>query len=111
MRKSEMNTEYKIVLTERAKTHFRKIIYYILDELKSAQAAANVTNDMENTVRRLSHTAGVRKLCDDPDLRIRGYRMIHFQRHRYFMLYRIKSDIVYVDGIYHDMQDYENLQK
>nr|DAN54601.1 MAG TPA: PaaA2 [Caudoviricetes sp.] len=27
--------------------------------------------------------------------------------HRYFMLYRIENDIVYVDNIFHQLQDYE----
>lgn len=26
----------------------------------------------------------------------------------YFMLYRIKEDIVFVDNIFHELQDYEN---
>ena len=36
---------------------------------------------------------------------------IHFKRHKYFMLYRIEGDKVYVDGIYHDSQDYENIAR
>ena len=26
----------------------------------------------------------------------------------YFMLYRIENDVVYVDDIFHELQDYEN---
>ena len=36
------------------------------------------------------------------------YRRINFQQHRYFMLYRIENDVVYVDDIFHELQDYEN---
>lgn len=38
-----------------------------------------------------------------------GYRAIHFMRHRYLMLYRIEGATVYVDAIYHQLQDYENI--
>ena len=31
--------------------------------------------------------------------------------HRYFMLHRIKNDAVYVDNIFHELQDYENKLK
>ena len=37
-----------------------------------------------------------------------GYRRTNFQQHRYFMLYRIENDVVYVDDIFHELQDYEN---
>lgn len=103
----EKNMEYEVVLTTQAKVNFRQIINYLLYELKSEQAATNVANDMENTINRLAHIAGSLKLCEDYKLRNLGYRMIHFKRHKYFMLYRIEGNRVYVDSIYHDLQDYE----
>ena len=36
------------------------------------------------------------------------YHRINFLNHRYFMLYRIVDDIVFVDNIFHELQDYEN---
>lgn len=53
--------------------------------------------------------AGSLKLCEEPGLRALGYRTIHLKRHRYFMLYRIEDNKVYVIGVYHDLQDYENI--
>lgn len=103
--------EYEVVLTTQAKTDFRQIINYLLFKLNNEQAATNVTNDMENTIDQLSHVAGSLKMCEDERLRTLGYRTIHFKRHKYFMLYRIEGSVVYVDGIYHDLQDYENLTR
>lgn len=100
--------EYKIVLTRRAQLDFRNITHYLLYELKSEQAAISVTNDMEKTIERLSYTAGGLKLCEDPQLRDLGYRTIYFKLHNYFILYRIQDGVVYVDAIYHDLQDYES---
>ena len=103
--------EYEVVLTTQAKTDFRQIINYLLFKLNNEQAATNATNDMENTIDQLSHVAGSLKMCEDERLRTLGYRTIHFKRHKYFMLYRIEGSVVYVDGIYHDLQDYENLTR
>ena len=36
------------------------------------------------------------KLCDDPELQSLGYRTIHLKRHRYFFLYKIAENAVYI---------------
>ncbi len=66
---------------------------------------------MKETIHRLSYTAGSLKLCESPKLRALEYRTIHLKQHRYFMLYKIIDTCVYVIGIYHDLQDYENALK
>lgn len=48
------------------------------------------------------------KLCDNPRLRQLEYRRINFLNHRYSMLYRIVDNVVFVDNIFHELQDYEN---
>ena len=101
--------EYKVVLTAEAKEHFMQIIHYLLYKLKSRQAATNVTNDFEETITRLSHVAGSLKLCDDEILQAKGYRTIHFRQHKYLMVYSMDGDTVFVEGIYHDLQDYEKI--
>ncbi len=72
------------------------------------QAAVNVLNDYDATIESLKYVAGSVKLCDNPRLRQSGYRRINFLSHRYFMLYRIVDDVVFVDNIFHELQDYEN---
>lgn len=101
--------EYDVVLSVQAQTHFREIIKYLLCELQNRQAAASVADDFDDTIARLSHVAGSLKLCDDNVLRARGYRTIHFRRHKYLMVYTIEGNRVCVEGIYHDLQDYENI--
>lgn len=101
--------DYEVILTHSAKAQIDHIIDYILFELKNEQAALSVMEDAESTRLRLSHVAGNLKLCNDPGLRTLGYRTIHFNRHKYFMLYRVDNNKVYVDAVYHDTQDYENI--
>ena len=99
---------YKIVLMQNAENDLNSFISYLLSEKKSEQAAGNLLNDFEATKVSLSNVAGSLKFCDNPKLRELGYRRINFLSHRYFMLYRIKNDTVYVDNIFHELQDYEN---
>ena len=101
--------EYDVVLSVKAQIDFREIINYLVYELQNQQAATNVADDFDDTISRLSHVAGSLKLCDDSVLRARGYRTIHFRKHKYLMVYTIDGDRAYVEGIYHDLQDYEGI--
>lgn len=103
------DTDFKVIFTEKAETQAQQILDYLAYELENMQDALSVEQDMKDTAARLSYMAGSLKLCDDADLRGLGYRMIHFKRHRYFMLYKIADNYAYVIGIYHDLQDYENI--
>ena len=100
--------DYKVVVTKDAEEDLERFIKYLIFEKESLQAAANVLNYYDATVESLKHVAGSLKLCDNPRLRQLKYRRINFLNHRYFMLYRIESNIVFVDNIFHELQDYEN---
>ena len=105
---SEENMDYKVVVTAEAEEDLNQFIQYLLLAKKNKQAAKNVLDDFEDTVELLKHVAGSLKTCDNPRLQSLGYHRINFQKHRYFMLYRIEDDVVYVDDIFHELQDYEN---
>ena len=100
--------DYRVVVTAEAEEDLNRFIQYLLLEKKNRQAAKNVLDDFEETIEKLKHVAGSLKICDNSRLQSQGYHRINFQRHRYFMLYRIENDIVYVDDIFHELQDYEN---
>ena len=100
--------DYKVIITEDAELDLDRFIKYLLFEKRNDQAAGNLLNDFEATIDSLSHVAGSLKECDNPHLKEFGYKRINFLAHRYFMLYRIDNDIVYVDNIFHELQDYEN---
>ena len=100
---------YEVIFSAEAQEHFRKILHYLIYELQNDQAASRVADDMEETTARLSTVAGSLKLCDHPRLRALGYRTIHFRRHKYFMLYKIVGSEAHVLGIFHDLQDHEDI--
>lgn len=99
---------YKVVVTKDAEESLENFIKYLIDEKKNIQAAENVLNDYDATIESLKHVAGSLKLCDNPKLHQLEYRRINFLNHRYFVLYRIVNQVVFVDNIFHELQDYEN---
>lgn len=90
------------------KEDLERFIKYLIIEKESMRAIENVLNDYDATIESLKHVAGSLKLCDNPRLRQLEYRRINFLNHRYFMLYRIVNNVVFVDNIFHELQDYEN---
>ena len=100
--------DYKVVVTKDAQEDLECFIRYLIFEKKSLQAAENVLNDYDATIESLRHVAGSVKLCDNPRLHQLKYRRINFLNHRYFMLYRIEDDVVIIDNIFHELQDFEN---
>ena len=100
--------DYKIKVTVDAEEDLENYIKYLIYEKKSKQAAKNVLDDFESTKESLKYVAGSLKLCDNPRLKKLGYRRINFLNHRYFMLYRVDDNVVFIDRSFHDLQDYEN---
>lgn len=103
------DTDYDVILTDKAESQASEILDYIFFKLENPQAALSVEQDMKETAKRLSHVAGSLKLCDDSKLRELGYHAIHLKRHNYFMLYKIVGKQVFITDIYHDLQDYEGI--
>lgn len=100
--------DYKVVITIDAENDLDQFINYLIYEKKSLQSANNLLDDFDSIIESLTHIAGSLKLCDNPRLRKLGYRCINFLKYRYFMLYRIVDNLVIVDNIFHELQDYEN---
>ncbi len=100
---------YKVLITDEAEADFDRFIYYICYVLKNRQAAGSVIDDFEISKDKLSDMAGSLPYCLNPNLKALGYRKMHFQTHRYIMLYRIEDNLAIVDNIFHELQDYENI--
>ena len=100
--------DYKVVVTSDAEADLDSFVRYLLFEKENTQAAQNLLDDFDSTRRMLERIAGSLKMCENPRLKKLGYRRINFLSHRYFLLYRIAEDVVYIDAIFHELQDYEN---
>ena len=100
--------DYKVIITEDAEADMDRFVHYLIFEKKNEQAASNLIDDFESTIAILIHSAESLKMCENQHLKELGYRRINFISHRYFMLYRVEKDTVFVDNIFHELQDYEN---
>lgn len=100
--------DYRVVVTKDAEEDLDGFVKYLLFEKENKQAAQNLLNDYDATIESLKYVAGSLKLCDNPRLRQLEYRRINFLNHRYFMMYRIVDNVVFVDNIFPELQDYEN---
>lgn len=100
--------DYRIVVTENAEMDLDNFVQYLLFIKQNEQAAKNLMDDFDSTLRSLESVAGSLKLCDNPRLKEEGYRRINFLEHRNFILYRVERDVVYIDSIFHELQDYES---
>ena len=99
--------DYKVFVLDDAERDIMNYIDYLLYVIKSEQAANNVFSDYQITLGRLSSIAGSLKLCENENLAAQGYRRINFESHNYFMMYRLIGEEVFVDRIFHGLQDYE----
>ena len=100
---------YRVKITPPAKRRLDNYIGYTAVVLKNRQAASSIMEDARQTRERLANNASFVKVCENPVLAKYGYRKFHFQKHSFIMIYRICGDEVIVDGMYHELQDYEAL--
>lgn len=100
--------DYEILVTETAENSFDEALQYLIYEKKNKQAACNLLSDFERTKNRLGQVAESLRLCENETLKDLGYRRINFIDHRYFMLYRVEGKKVFIDQIFHELQDFEN---
>ncbi len=99
---------FNVIISPKALSQLDSYIDYLQYTLLNDQAAYNVWQDAMETREHLSKVASSLKFCTHPKLKKNEYRAIRFMHHRYLMLYRIEGITVYVDAIYHQLQDYEN---
>lgn len=100
--------QFKVELSELAIAQYDKILAYICQVLKNPQATENLMQDFDDTIGVLESQAENFGYCRSERLRKMGFHKIHFKRHRYLLVYRVKHDAVIVEGMYHELQDYEN---
>lgn len=101
--------QYDVQFSELAEKQYDNILKYIVNVLKNPQALKNVMDDFDATAKRLECATNSFGFCKCDRLKVMGLRSIGFEKHRYLFVYRIKENCVIVEGMYHEMQDYENL--
>lgn len=100
---------YKVIIMPPAKRRLDMYVSYTVEKLNNRQAAKAILEDAKATKKRLSIMADSLKVCDNPLLAKYGYRKIKFEKHRFLMIYRMQDNQVVVDGMFHELQDYDGI--
>ncbi len=87
---------YRIEITQRANELLDNIIYYVAVKLNNPGAAEAILDDVAETIA----------YCEDPVLSSKGFRKILLKNHDYVMLYKVLGDVVMVEGIFHELENY-----
>ena len=83
--------QFNVELSELAETQYDNILSYISNVLKNQQALENVINDFDDTIEKLEKMADSFGYCNSKRLKEMG---LHKK--------------VIIEGMYHELQDYEN---
>jgi hypothetical protein len=98
-----------VEVSELAESQYNAFLHYLYYDLKNEQAVKNLMNDFNDTISILEQGAGSFAYCQNERLRGKGLYKLNFQRHRYLFVYRIVDNTkVIVEGMYHELQNYEN---
>ncbi len=100
--------KYRVYITGRAFSDFRKRISYLRNEKKSLQAAQALFDDYRETRAVLANIAGALADPDNEKLKQRGLKRINFLHHNYFMLFRVEKEKVFIVRVFHGLEDYQN---
>jgi hypothetical protein len=100
--------QYNIKTSVLAEEQYDNILLHISYKFKNKQALENIMDDYDATIEMLETSAGSFGYCNNERLKQLGFHKIHFQKHRYLFVYRIFGDEVIIEGMYHELQDYEN---
>ncbi len=103
-----MNTTYRVFLSNTARCQLQQITDYLDNVLQNRQALLSFRKYTDDTIMRLSKNADGLALCRNAELAQYGYRIIHYRKLKYMMIYRIIEDRVWIDSVFHSSQNYES---
>ena len=98
--------KYRVKNTPLLEKKLDRYVGYLFNVKKNAQAAQSLLRDFSETRASLETTAGALPLPDDANLRKRDLKRINLQRHNYFLLFRIRGDIVELVTMFHGLENY-----
>lgn len=104
-----LSMAYKVIITPPAKRRLDMYVHYTLETLQNRQAAKAILADAKAAAKKLGTVATSLQICDSPILAKYEYRKIGFEKHDFMMVYRINEGQIIVDGMFHELQDYEGI--
>ena len=99
---------YSVEISELAEKQYDDILYYMANVKMNPQAVQSAIDDFDFAVGQLENLADTFGFCEDTRLKSMGFHKLHLKAHRYLLVYRVNGNKVVIEGMYHELQDYEN---
>lgn len=97
---------YMLEITKSADAKMDEAYVYILEKSQSFEIAEGVYQDYLETCAALTFDAGTIHEHPNKKLREMGLRRKNFNRHDYFVLFKIVDDTVQVTNVFHFKENY-----
>ena len=97
---------YNLIVSEKADEHIDNLVGYLINKLKNNQAASNFLDEIEEIYGRLEENPYQFPISRDKYLSFQGYHEAHFEKMSYHIVFRIADEVVFIVGVFHDLEDY-----
>lgn len=97
---------YKLIVTEHADELLDNILHYLFYQLKNKQAAKHLLDEIGNIYARLEENPLQFPFSRDTYLANKGYHEAVIKQMNYIIIFEIKTDIVNIAGIFHQLENY-----
>lgn len=98
--------DYKLIITDRAEELVDNLVGYLMYKLKNPDAALHLADELNVVYDRLEKNPYQYPESSDDFLRRRGYRDALLPEMSYRVVFRVEERIVYIVGVFHDLEDY-----
>lgn len=103
---------YRIEISDYAEKIVDEVYEYLFDYVGifgNPNAAIKFLREYEQALDRLKTSAESYSICEENKLQKLKIRKIHFAHLKYKIFYHVVGNVVIVDFLVHDSQDYENM--
>lgn len=97
---------YNLIITKRAEELLDDLIYQLINRYKNEDAAKRLLNYIGCIHDRLIDNPYQFPLIRDRYLSMKGYRIAIIPKTKYILVFDIREDIVFVLGIFHQLENY-----
>ena len=99
---------YRLEVTLEGELRIEQRISYLINEKQNISAAIHLADNIELLYDRIANNPYEFPLCEDYALAIMGYRKAIMSDMNYKLIYKIEDDIIYVVGLFNDLEDYSS---
>ena len=97
---------YKLIATDEMNRLLEKCTKYLINTLKSRQAAQHLLDGVEKIYSDLEYDPEIYRISQDPFMEALQYREAKIPEMNYMIIYRISGEVVYLLGIFHTLENY-----